>query len=62
MMKCYAACTGEMRNAHRISVRKPNGNKPPGRHTYEWEHNIKMDLEETACEHVDQEGAHHKIP
>jgi hypothetical protein len=37
-------CMGEMRNAHRILVGKPEGKRPPGRPVHKWEGNIRMDL------------------
>jgi hypothetical protein len=36
----------EKRNAYRILVRKPEGNKPLGRPRHRWVNNIKMDLRE----------------
>jgi hypothetical protein len=35
---------GEMRNAYRILVGKPEGNRRLGRHRHRWENNIKIDL------------------
>jgi hypothetical protein len=32
----YVTCTGEMRNAYKISVRKPDGKRPLGRHRNKW--------------------------
>jgi hypothetical protein len=42
------ACSayGEMRNAYKIFVGKPDGKIPLGRHRRRWEDNIKMDLRE----------------
>ena len=37
---------GEGRGVHRGLVRKPEGNRPLGRHSRRWEDNIKMDLRE----------------
>jgi hypothetical protein len=37
---------GEKRNAYRILVGKPEGNRPLGRPRRRWECNIKMDLTE----------------
>jgi hypothetical protein len=37
---------GEKSNAYRISLRKPEGKRPYGRHTRRWEDNIKIHLEE----------------
>jgi len=32
-----------------VSVGKPEGKKPLGRHKHRWENNIKMDLQEVGC-------------
>jgi hypothetical protein len=37
---------GEKKNAYRILVGKPEGNRPLGRPRYRWEDNIRMDLRE----------------
>jgi hypothetical protein len=37
---------GEIRNAYRILVGKPEGKRPLGRPRRVWEDNIKMDLRE----------------
>jgi hypothetical protein len=37
---------GEMRNAYRILVGKPEGKRPLGRPRHRWVDNIKMDLRE----------------
>ena len=37
---------GEGRGAYRVSVGKPEGKRPIGRHRHRWEDNIKMDLQE----------------
>jgi hypothetical protein len=42
-----------MRNAYSILVGKPEGKRPPGRHSRRWEDNIRMDLRETGWEYVD---------
>jgi hypothetical protein len=46
-MRCaeHVACTWE-RGKYRIMVRKPEGNRPLGRHKSRWEDNIKIDLQE----------------
>jgi hypothetical protein len=43
------ACStnGETRNAYRIMVGKPEGNRPLGTPRRRWVDNIKMDLRET---------------
>jgi hypothetical protein len=38
--------TGEMKNAYKILVGKPEGKRPRGRPRRRWEYNIKMDLAE----------------
>jgi hypothetical protein len=43
---------GEMRNAYRILVRKPERKRLLGRCKCSWEHNIIMDLKETGCDDV----------
>jgi hypothetical protein len=42
------ACSsyGEKRNAYRILVGKPEGNRPLGMHRRRWEDNIRMNLRE----------------
>jgi hypothetical protein len=40
----YVACMGEMKNAYKILVRKPEGKRPLGRITRRWEGNIRVDL------------------
>jgi hypothetical protein len=37
---------GEMRNAYKVLVRKPEGRSPLGRSTHRWENNSRMDLRE----------------
>jgi hypothetical protein len=41
---------GEKRNAYRIFMGKPEGNRPLGRPRPRWEDNIKMDLREIGWE------------
>jgi hypothetical protein len=41
---------GEMGNAYKILVGKPERKRPLGKLTRRWEDNIRMDLEETECE------------
>jgi hypothetical protein len=44
---CKACSThGEMRNAYRVLVGKPDGKIPLGRPRHRWEGNTKMDLTE----------------
>jgi len=40
----HVACMGEIRNAYRILVWKPEGKRQLGRHRNGWENNIKMDV------------------
>jgi hypothetical protein len=49
----HVASMGEMRNAYKILVEKPEGKKPLGRHRRRWEENIKMEVKETGFESVD---------
>jgi hypothetical protein len=44
---------GEKRNAYRILVGKPEGEKPLGRPRRRWVDNIKMDLREIGWDGVD---------
>jgi len=45
----HVARMGERRGVHRVSVGKPEGKRPLGRHRHGWEDNIKMDLQEVGC-------------
>jgi hypothetical protein len=49
MMRCagHVARIGEKRNACRILVGKPEGNRSLGRPRSNWVDNIKMDLRDT---------------
>jgi hypothetical protein len=47
---------GEERGAYRVLVGKPEGKIPLGRPRRRWVHNIRMDLQEVACGHVDGIG------
>jgi len=53
-MKCagHVACVGEMRNASKILLRKPEGKIPRGRRKRRWEDNIRMDVMEVGLEIV----------
>jgi hypothetical protein len=42
----HVARIGEKRNAYRILVGKPEGNRPLGRPRRRWVDNIKMDLKD----------------
>jgi hypothetical protein len=41
---------GEIKNAYRILVGKPEGKRPLGRPKHRWMGNIKMDLREIRCD------------
>jgi hypothetical protein len=43
---------GEGRNAYRVLMWIPEGNRALEKPRYRWEHNIKMDLKETQWEGV----------
>lgn len=47
-MRCtvHVVCTGEIRNAYKNLVRKPEGKRPLRRARYRWESVIKMDCKE----------------
>jgi hypothetical protein len=47
------ACMGEMRNALKILVRKPEEKRPHGRPRHRWEVNIRMDVREIRWKDVD---------
>jgi hypothetical protein len=44
---------GEMGNAYKLLVRKPEGKGQLTRHRHRWEGNIRMDLREIGWEVVD---------
>jgi hypothetical protein len=46
----------EKRNVYRLLVRKPEGNRPPGRPRRRWIDNIKMDLLEIGVSVLDWIG------
>ena len=49
----HVARMGERRDAYRILVGKPEGNRPLRRSRRLWEDNIKMDLQEVGCVGMD---------
>jgi len=58
----YVPLTGEMRNAYKILVAKPEGNRTLRRPKHIWEDNIKMDIKEIGYESVDKfKVAHRRI-
>jgi hypothetical protein len=54
-MRCaeHATCTGDMKNIHRILVRKTEGKRPLRRPRRRWENNIRMGIREVEWEGVD---------
>jgi hypothetical protein len=49
----HVARIGEMRNAYKILVGKPEGKRPLGRLRHKWEVNIRVVLKEIVWEDVD---------
>ena len=47
---------GEETGVYRVLVGKPEGKRPLGRPRRRWVDNIRMDLQEVECEHVDWIG------
>jgi hypothetical protein len=41
---------GQMKNAYKILVRKPEGKRPLGRPRHTWDDNIKIDLRDKVCD------------
>ena len=52
---CYGICSG----VYRVLVGKPEGKRPLGRPRRRWVDNIKMDLQDVGCGHVDWIGLAH---
>ena len=52
----HVARMGEERGAYKVLVRKPEGKRPLGRPRRRWVDNIRMDLQEVGCGHVDWIG------
>ena len=52
----HVARIGEERGAYRVLVGKPEGKRPLGRPRRRWVDNIRMDLQEVGCGHVDWNG------
>jgi hypothetical protein len=44
---------GEKRNAYRVLVGKPEGERPLGRHRRVLENNIKMEIRQIGCDGMD---------
>ena len=49
----HVARMGEEREAYKVLVGKPEGRRPLGRPRRRWVDNIRMDLQEVSCGHVD---------
>ena len=47
---------GEERGTYKVLVGKPEGKRPLGRPRRRWVDNIRMDLQEVGCGHVDWIG------
>jgi hypothetical protein len=45
----HVACTGEIRNARKILVRKPEVKRPLGKRRHRRRDNIEMDIKEIGC-------------
>ena len=52
----HVARTGEERGVYRVLVGKPEGRRPLRRPWRRWVDNIRMDLQEVGCGHVDWIG------
>jgi hypothetical protein len=52
----HVACRGEKRGVYKGLVGKPEGKRPLGRPRRRWVDNIRMELQEVVCGHVDWIG------
>jgi len=52
----HVAHMGEERGVYRVLVGKPEGRRPLGRPRRRWADNIRMDLQEVGCVHMDWIG------
>ena len=52
----HVARMGEEKEAYRVLMGKPEGNRPLGRPRRRWVDNIRMDLQEVGCGYVDWIG------
>ena len=52
----HVARMGEERGVYRVFVGKPEGKRPMGRPRRRWVDNIRMDLQEVGCGHMDWIG------
>jgi len=56
LKKIYALVMGEERGVYRVLLAKPEGWRPPRRPRRRWVDNIRMDLQEVGCGHLDWIG------
>ena len=52
----HVALMGEERGVYRVLVGKPEGKRPLGRPRRRWVDNIRMDVQEVGCGHVEWIG------
>jgi len=52
----HVARMGKERGVFRVLVGKPEGKRPLGRPRRRWVDNIRMDLQEVGCGHMDRIG------
>jgi len=52
----HVARMGEERAVYSVLVGEPEGKRPLGRPRHRWMNNIRMDLQEVGCGHVDWMG------
>jgi len=52
----HVARMGEEKGVYRVLVGKPEGRRPLGRPRHRWADNIRMDLQEVGCVHMDWIG------
>ena len=52
----HVAHMGDERGVYRVLVGKPDGTRPLERPRHRWVDNIRMDLQEVGCGHVDWIG------
>ena len=52
----HVARMGEEKEAYRVLMGKPEGNRPLGRPRRRWVDNIRMELQEVGCGYVDWIG------
>ena len=55
----HVARIGEESGVYRVLVGKPERKRPPGRPRHRWVDNIRTDLQEVGCGHVDWIGLAH---